>query len=60
MSEPNVQREDNPPPQGEGDPESFEVADEEDVMPARETLPGGDDDDIGWILMRPSLLVSKK
>ena len=44
MSEPNVQREDDPPPQRGGDPESFEVAEEEDVMPALETLPGGDTD----------------
>ena len=45
MSEPNVQREDNPHPQGEGEPEHFDVvADDDDVMPALETLPGGDDD----------------
>ena len=44
MSEPNVQRQDDPPPQGEGDPESFEESDEADVMPVLESLPGGDAD----------------
>ena len=39
-NEPNVQPEDNPQPQGEGEPEYFDVvADDDDVMPALEVPP---------------------
>ena len=45
-NEPNVQPEDNPQPQGEGEPEYFDVvADDDDVMPALEVPPVGDPED---------------
>ena len=46
MNEPNVQPEANPQPQGEGEPEYFDVvADDDDVMPALEVPPVGDPED---------------
>ena len=42
-NEPNVRPEDNPQPQGEGEPEYFDVAaDDDEVMPALEVPPVGD------------------
>ena len=41
-NEPDVRPDDNPQPQGEGEPEYFDVVADDDVMPALEVLPVGD------------------